>query len=390
MKQELELYIHIPFCVKKCAYCDFLSGPATLTEQKEYVAAMIREIYGYREMAKEYEVVTIFVGGGTPSVLSADQMVSIFRALRKVFDISPNAEITTELNPGSVTTEKLLAYKEVGMNRLSMGLQSVNNEELEQLGRIHTFEQFKQTYQLARELNFTNINVDLISAIPGQTCKSWEKTLHTVAKLQPEHISAYSLIIEEGTPFYEKYHADTKGCLPDEEEERRIYERTSKCLEAYGYYRYEISNYAKAGYECKHNLGYWERKNYLGIGVGAASLLNNVRYAHIRDRGSYVKELCKGGANIKVDIEVLDQKAQIEEFMFLGLRNTQGIRKDVFFDTFHISVESVYGEVVPILKKEGLLLEDPQGLRLTQRGIDISNYVFVKFLDPEITIAPLL
>ena len=274
--QKLELYIHIPFCVQKCAYCDFLSAPANDAAKAEYVDALKKEIQRYREVASSYQVSSVFVGGGTPSILSCEQMGEIFKMLRQVFTIDRDAEITIEANPGTVTEEKLEGWKQAGINRISFGLQSVNNEELKMLGRIHTYEEFRESYDMARQAGFDNINIDLISAIPGQTVKSWEHTLRTVAELHPEHISAYSLIIEEGTRFYQWYgkgqtDQEKYPPLPDEDAERQMYERTEGILEEYGFHRYEISNYAREGKECRHNLGYWSRVEYLGIGLGASS-----------------------------------------------------------------------------------------------------------------------
>ena len=256
--QKLELYIHIPFCVQKCAYCDFLSAPANDAAKAEYVDALKKEIQRYREVASSYQVSSVFVGGGTPSILSCEQMGEIFKMLRQVFTIDRDAEITIEANPGTVTEEKLEGWKQAGINRISFGLQSVNNEELKMLGRIHTYEEFRESYDMARQAGFDNINIDLISAIPGQTVKSWEHTLRTVAELHPEHISAYSLIIEEGTRFYQWYgkgqtDQEKYPPLPDEDAERQMYERTEGILEEYGFHRYEISNYAKKDRNCRHN-----------------------------------------------------------------------------------------------------------------------------------------
>ena len=381
MKKELELYIHIPFCVKKCAYCDFLSGPAGEETIERYVDALIREIHQYELMAQFQTVVTIFFGGGTPSILTGEQMKRILKELRKVFLISQDAEITIEANPGTVTKEKLEAYKEAGIGRISFGLQSVNDEELKQLGRIHTFDQFLESYHLAREAGFQNINVDLISAIPKQTVESWEHTVKTILALSPEHISAYSLIIEEGTPFYELYKEGgaKEEDLPDEEEERKIYEMTEVWLKEAGYSRYEISNYAKKGYECKHNLGYWDRKPYLGIGLGASSFLTHYRYNHTRDLDTYLtysQDLFK----IQADREDLTEEEQMEEFVFLGLRKMEGISKEKFYQDFGKTLEDCYGKNKERLISQGLLEEEGDAIRLTKKGIDISNYVFAELL----------
>lgn len=384
IKRPLQLYLHIPFCIQKCAYCDFLSAQADGKTRQAYVDAVVKEIYAYGKMATEYEITTIFVGGGTPSVLDAKQMEQIFRALYQVFTVQEDAEITLEMNPGTVNSEKLRAYKYLGINRLSIGLQTVDNHELKMLGRIHTFEEFLDSYEKAREEGFTNINIDLISAIPGQTAASWEQTLERVASLGPEHISAYSLIVEEGTPFYMKYGEEKQG-LPSEDEERRMYELTRERLEEYGYQRYEISNYAKDGYECRHNLGYWECREYLGIGLGASSLLNGSRYTHITNLSEYLTYSESGDGfvdleKIEENREVLTRKAQMEEFMFLGLRKMSGISQKQFESRFGAEIESVYGKEIEKLMKEKLLTRQGDHIRLTDQGINLSNLVFIEFL----------
>ena len=296
VKKELELYVHIPFCVKKCAYCDFLSEPAGEAEKAAYTEALLREIENRKEAYSGYRISTVFLGGGTPSVLTGEDTALIFSSLRENFDISGEAEITMEVNPGTVTKDKAHAWRQCGINRLSIGLQSADDRELKMLGRIHTLENFRDTWELVRRAGFRNINIDLISAIPGQTEESWERTLRTAAELGPEHLSAYSLIIEEGTPFYERYGSGEKDLcggalpmLPDEDTERRIYQMTEAVLEEYGYHRYEISNYAKQGYECRHNLGYWGRKPYLGLGLGASSLVEEQRFHNTSDMRKYME-----------------------------------------------------------------------------------------------------
>lgn len=386
----LELYIHIPFCVKKCLYCDFLSAPSKEEERQEYVEGLCRQIRTYGALAEVYHIVSIFIGGGTPSILTADQIILILEAVYDTFAVDAEAEITIEMNPGTVTKEKLKAYKELGINRLSIGLQSAKDEELKRLGRIHTFEEFLATYRLAREMGFDNINVDLMSAIPGQTVRGWEETLRKAAELRPEHISAYSLIIEEGTPFYEMYkdrctdegHEGNRSAgkelrseegtgelrregiaeLPGEDEERRMYWRTKDILKEYGYRRYEISNYALPGYECRHNLGYWDRTEYLGIGAGAASLMGHRRW------------------NCGEEPVTLSRKEEMEECMFLGLRKTEGVSKERFAAEFGCSMESVYGEVIKRMCGIGLMEDTGRFVRLTERGIDVSNGVMCEFL----------
>lgn len=381
MKRELEVYIHIPFCIRKCAYCDFLSAPAEEETIERYVRALLLEIRSCRSLAGEYRVVTVFLGGGTPSVLSGKQMTDIFEALREVFEIEEAAEITAEANPGTVTAAKLEAYRRAGINRISFGLQSADRQELRLLGRIHTFEEFTESFRMARAAGFDNINVDLISAIPGQTIASWERTLREVVRLALEHISAYSLIVEEGTPFAKLYG---EGCpkeqeLPNEEEERLIYQKTEEWLAEAGYYRYEISNYAKSGKECRHNLGYWERKNYLGLGLGAASLLENVRYSNTDCLQKYITDAAEP-QKIHVGEEKLSTEEQMEEFIFLGLRKMSGISTEEFQENFGCTIWERYGENVQNLIEKGLLEEASGSLKLTGKGIDISNYVFAELL----------
>ncbi len=285
MEQNLSLYLHIPFCVRKCLYCDFLSGPQSADMQEQYVEALCREIQETSPEYREYQVVSVFIGGGTPSVLLPEQTIRIMETLKSCFTLTDTCEISMEMNPGTVTPEKMNAYRACGINRISIGLQSANDGELKALGRIHTCADFLKAYEMAVEEGFTNINVDLISAIPEQTLKSYQETLQKVLALQPQpvHISAYSLIVEEGTPFYEQ-----ELNLPDEETERRMYEITDDILRNAGYHRYEISNYAKAGKECVHNKVYWQRGNYLGLGIGSASLIQNVRFHNVTDVSSYV------------------------------------------------------------------------------------------------------
>lgn len=382
--KELEIYIHIPFCVRKCAYCDFLSGPQDEGSRGRYVERLLDEICAYSnnmEVTKNYQVSTIFLGGGTPSVLSANQIARVFDVLNRTFDIVEGAEITIEANPGTVTREKLEAYKQCGINRISFGLQSTNNEELKLLGRIHTYEEFLESYQLARECGFDNINVDLISAIPKQTLASWEETLSKVIALNPEHISAYSLIVEEGTPFAMMYG---EGCprekeLPGEEEERAIYYRTEEVLSQAGYRRYEISNYAKEGKECKHNLGYWERTDYLGIGLGASSLVDNTRYKNTDDLLYYMEHADRLD-KIQEGVEKLSVKEQMEEFMFLGLRKMDGVSMTEFENVFGKTMEECYGNQLEHLIKKDLLERKDDRIMLTKQGIDVSNYVFAEFL----------
>ncbi len=408
--KELELYLHIPFCERKCAYCDFLSAPADLPVRISYIKKLQEEIAYYGAQYGEYQVSSIFFGGGTPTILEGYQLAAILETVKEHFNITTDAEITVECNPGTLTAGKAEKLVQAGFNRLSMGLQSADDRELQLLGRIHNFAQFLESYDLARKAGFQNINVDLMSALPGQTLKSWQDTLQKVTALRPEHISAYSLIIEEGTPFYERFAEDERireegghpQLLPEEEVERQMYELTETFLHTKGYERYEISNYAKPGYECRHNCGYWIRKDYLGLGLGASSLVEHQRFQNTSDLKTYLEQeyspQCEGQderiaetiqlqeetgltqTGHHIHIETLDKKSEMEEFMFLGLRLMAGISRQQFEDTFRVTLESVYGEVLRKLKGEQLIEEVAGYVRLTEHGIDVSNYVLAEFL----------
>ena len=378
-KKKLGIYIHIPFCIRKCLYCDFLSASATKQEQERYLKALCREIETESRRYSDYEVQTVYLGGGTPSILNPVQIEEIFSALHDSFQITEGAEITIEVNPGTVTEEKLQAWKGAGINRISIGLQSTEDRELRMLGRIHDHQQFLDTWGLVRRAGMENVNVDLISAVPGQTLESWQRTLRKTAELGPEHLSVYSLIIEEGTPFYDRYGKAPKPSLPDEETERLMYEETGKILKEYGYARYEISNYAKPGYECRHNAGYWKRTEYLGIGLGASSLIRKRRFRHISDLQRYLS-LAGNVQHICEEEEILSIQDEMEEFMFLGLRMTCGVRKSDFFRMFSIQMDEIYAEPLKKMEDNGLLEINGDIVWLTKRGIDISNYVFEHFL----------
>ena len=378
MRNDLGLYLHIPFCMKKCGYCDFLSWKGTEEEQETYVQSLIREIGSYEEFAKGYKVSTVFVGGGTPSILTGEQIERIFDTISKVFWLEKRPEITLEMNPGTVTAEKLKAYKRAGVNRLSIGLQSVRNENLKMLGRVHTYEEFLHSYDLARQEKFDNISIDLISSIPGQSLESWEEELRQVIELNPEHLSVYQLILEEGTPFYEKY-AKHPEFLPTEEISRNIYLLTGRLLKEAGYEQYEISNYAKLGNESRHNLKYWERKDYLGLGLGAASMVRNIRMSNTRDMKTYL-ERCHQPKTMREDVEFLEEPRQMEEFMFLGLRKTRGVSRKEFHRTFGQELDMVYEKALYKCLENGLLKEHKDRIFLSEEGMLLSNLVMSEFL----------
>ena len=369
----LELYVHITFCVRKCQYCDFLSGPSDEETKDRYIEALLKEIRA-AEHTEDYEIVSVFIGGGTPSALKAEAIASIMRTLQEQFFFCEDAEVTIEANPGTVDLEKLTIYRNVGINRLSLGLQSTDAEELKLLGRIHSYEEFLKSYEWARKAGFSNINIDLMFAIPGQTGEAWRQHLYQVAELNPEHISAYSLIIEEGTPF-----AEQNLDLPDEDTEYQMYEDTAEILERYGYRQYEISNYAKQGYMCRHNAGYWQRLEYLGFGLGASSLYGGMRFSNTHQMQEYLKE-SRNPDQIRKDVTVLSRNEQIEEFMFLGLRMTEGISEKKFEENFDVRLMDIYGDILQKYEETGFMEHIETKWRLTRKGIHVSNHILADFL----------
>ncbi len=381
--RSLGIYVHIPFCVKKCDYCDFLSKPAGESEKTDYVGALIREIEECGEKygctGTEYKVETVYIGGGTPSCIDPAHIERILGCIdgKFVHADKEKTEITIEVNPGTVTDGMLKTYRELGINRLSIGLQSANENELKALGRIHSLDDFLRTYDAARLAGFSNINVDLMTAIPGQTDKSLSHTIGLVTNLLPEHISAYSLIIEEGTPFYERYGTEERRPF-DGDEERDLYHMTVGLLEESGYERYEISNFARNGFWSRHNTAYWTRRDYFGFGLGASSLIGNVRYRNTSDFWSYVNR--SASPDIFDENMILSRDECMDEFMFLGLRMSRGVSESGFEREFGIKPEAVYGREIEKFKNEGLLREEGGYLSLTDRGTDYGNYVFAGFL----------
>ena len=380
--KELELYIHIPFCVKKCSYCDFLSAPATEQTREAYMAALFAEIEGRAKDYKDRIATPVFIGGGTPSLLSGDRINQLMEHIREGFTLAEDAEITMEVNPGTATAEKFTAFHAAGINRLSIGMQSAQEKELKMLGRIHDFGSFVQVYREAVEAGFTNINVDVMSGLPGQTLASYRDTLEKVLHLEPmpQHISAYSLIVEEGTPFAAMAERGELP-LPEEDTERAMYEETIEVLAKYRFHRYEISNSALDGYECRHNVGYWIRRDYLGFGIGAASLIDNVRFQNGRDLNTYLAH----SFACREEEQSLTRQEQMEETMFLGLRLVRGVSYEDFEKQYGKSPEEVYGKVIAKNVADGLLTvreEENRGryLALTKRGLDLSNYVMAQFL----------
>ena len=373
----LELYIHIPFCIRKCNYCDFLSFPETESGIAQYCHALKEEIKRTGDQAEDIGVRSVFIGGGTPSILEAEQITEIMTCIRNNFSIEKNAEITIESNPGTLNAEKLNCYHELGINRLSIGLQSTDDDCLRRLGRIHTFQEFEKNYEQARKSGFQNINIDLMSGLPGQSLRGYEDTLNRVTELKPEHISSYSLIIEEGTPFYKSDSVLQQ--LPDEDTERKMYERTKEILAQQGYERYEISNYARQGRECIHNLGYWEQVPYLGMGLGASSFYNGARFSNERNFRKYLSTPYLPFEH-REDYVQVSREEQMEDTMIFGLRKMKGISVSEFEQEFGTPIWEMYGSVIERYSNLGLLIQEGDVLRLTDAGIDVSNRIFEDFI----------
>lgn len=379
----MELYIHIPFCIRKCAYCDFLSAPADQDTIAQYMDALKKQLVRQAASFQKKEIDTVFIGGGTPTILLIGQMADLLETVQMNYALAKDAEFTVEANPGTLTSGKVRALVDGGVNRVSIGLQSASEQELRLLGRIHTYDDFLRSYGLLREGGIRDLNVDLMSALPGQTIASYEKTLHQVLSLHPEHISAYSLIIEEGTPFYDKYREDEKlrdageepRLLPSEESERAMYELTGELLADYGYERYEISNYAKKGHECRHNIGYWTGEEYLGVGLGASSYIEGTRFCNTSDLREYLEE-----DFVPRQVQKLSKSDRMAEFFYLGLRMTAGVSKAEFVRRFGLGAEAVYGDVLKELVAQELLEDTGTHYRLTPFGRDVSNQVLYRFL----------
>lgn len=380
----MELYFHIPFCVRKCFYCDFLSAPADGQTKTAYMEALRRET---ALRAEEYccdSVTSVFIGGGTPSAVEAEEIAALLSTVRQHYPLAEDAEITIEVNPGTVTAEKLEVYRAAGINRLSIGLQSADDRELAVIGRIHTWQQFLDTYGLAVGAGYRNINIDVMSTLPGQTLESYRSTLKKILALnpQPAHISAYSLILEEGTAFWDMTQRG-ELILPDEDADRQMYSETKRVLAGAGYSRYEISNYAKPGHVCRHNCGYWRRDEYAGFGIGAASLVRERRFRNGDSLTAYLRD----PVGCREELQVLSPQEQMEEFMFLGLRMTEGVSERNFEDRFGQRLADIYGGVIQANLRDGLLEwqcgeehGNARRLALTERGLDISNYVMAQFL----------
>lgn len=374
----LGLYIHIPFCISKCKYCDFNSYKLDLDEKRKYLNAIEKEMKFYKEEIRGKEIDTIFVGGGTPSILNQDEIKFLFNNIKSNFKIKNDSEITMECNPGTLTLDKLNTMKECGVNRLSIGLQAVQNKHLEYIGRIHTYEEFEKNYYQAKEVGFENINIDLMYALPNQSKKDWMESLEKVVKLNPAHISAYSLILEENTELFNMYEKNEFKLL-DEDTDIEMYEYTIKYLKSHGYNQYEISNYAKEGFECKHNILYWKCKNYVGLGASASGFLNEIRYNNFSELDKYEGIIHSGKKPIEWK-EKLSIKDKIEESIFLGLRMNEGIEFKHFHEKYNVNFREVYKNEINKLEKMKLIEISDKGMKLTQKGREISNSIFVEFI----------
>ena len=377
------VYIHIPFCVKKCNYCDFLSfshGTNTSEVMKQYIQALIVEM---QLAAERYTVKakTIFIGGGTPSVLSEDLLEKLLSAVQQYFVTECLQEYTVELNPGTITSRKLQVMKQYGVSRLSIGVQSDNEAQLCLLGRIHTFEQAKEAVSLARHAGFTNINLDFMYGIPGQTVEAWIATLHNAIALHPEHLSLYQLKIEENTVLYQ-WLEDGKIEEFDDETALAMYRTAQALLEAEGYHQYEISNYAKDGYASLHNQVYWRTDNYLGIGLGACSWVRPNRWNNYFDMEAYLQAIQNNHLPMQ-EAECLTSQEQMEETVFMALRMNAGLSKSLFTARFGCRVEEQFAEAVKTCKANGWLAETEDCYMLTEEGRVLGNLVFMEFIDTE-------
>lgn len=374
--KNISLYIHIPFCDQKCYYCDFPSFAGKGGLKNKYLKALVKEI-DEKLVNNKYIIDTIFVGGGTPSSLSADEL-EILLSKVSTLNFAQNIEYTVECNPGSITKDKLIVMKKYGVNRLSMGLQAIQNTLLRDIGRIHSFEVFKENFLLARECGFNNINVDLMFGLPSQKLLEWEESLKGISELNPEHISAYSLIIEEGTPF-DRMYEENKIKLPDEDIERDMYHSAKNILESYGFNQYEISNYAKKDFECRHNIAYWEMKDWIGVGSAASSYIEGTRITNVYEIEEYIKR-SENNQNLAIEENKNSENENIEEFMFMGLRMIKGIDEDEFLRRFKKPVSDFYAEIIERYIKQDLLVKENKRLFLSEKGIEYSNKVMSDFL----------
>lgn len=377
--ERFGIYIHIPFCVKKCSYCDFVSFCSDEKTWEQYTNAVVCEIEN-KKIENSKKVTTIYIGGGTPSLIPENYIVKIINTVRSRFKIEESAEITIEVNPGTVTEKKLVAYKNVGINRISIGLQSAEDRILKLIGRIHNYQTFLSTYNLTRNIGFENINVDLMLAIPTQTKEELLNTLNKVIELKPNHISLYSLIVEENTEIKKALEVGKLEYV-DEKVEREMYWKTKRILEKNGYFHYEISNFAKRGFESKHNMDCWNQEEYIGFGIAAHSYINNKRFSNISNLEEYIKNINE--ENFEKNIELHENQTKqdkMKEYMMIGLRKIDGISISEFERRFRISPLFYFRFEIDKLVKENLLEVDLDYIKLTKKGLDFANIVFEEFI----------
>lgn len=376
--KEIGVYIHIPFCISKCYYCDFISYPQSTDKIDEYIDFLILEMELYREILKEYTIKTIFLGGGTPSCIEDKLIAKVLHFIYKNFNTEEVEEITIEANPGTLCEQKLKSYKALGINRISLGVQSLDDSLLKDIGRIHNSLDFYKNYETIRNLGFDNVNVDLIFGLPNQTIHHCETTLKEIIKLGVEHISYYSLILEENT-LMKRLYQEGKIELPDEDTERYMYHRGVELLKENSYEHYEISNFSKKGFQCKHNLTYWELRPYIGFGIAAHSNVAHKRFWNYENFKDYYKNLKQRRLPIAGE-EKISREMEIAEYLIMGLRLTKGIDKQEFIHRFHTSVDSIYGDVFNKYENQGLIYMDERWIRFTPLGLDLSNIVYVDLL----------
>lgn len=387
--KEIGLYVHMPFCKQKCYYCDFVSYANKYNMVDRYIQCLKKEIIQYANenkimskhgLEQKYVIKTIYIGGGTPSSIDELYIINILQKIKENFQIENDAEITIEVNPGTVNKEKLETYREIGINRLSIGLQAAQDEILKSIGRIHTFKDFENTYKYAREVGFNNINVDLMINLPNQTLDNVKESVKAILNLKPEHISVYSLILEENTKLYEMVKSKQVALEP-EEVERQMYWYVKETLEKYKYIQYEISNFAKSGFQSHHNIDCWNQEEYIGVGIAASSFIENKRYSNISNLEEYMDNIESGMPNKNLILdEVLDFESKMNEFMMLGLRTIQGVDIKKFEQKFKINPIIKYCKILEKLNHEGLIEIDANNIKLSNKGIDLANVVWEEFV----------
>ena len=380
--KSISIYLHIPFCVRKCSYCDFVSYSAKPFEENHginrYFEAIKQELIRYKEKLSTYEVATIYLGGGTPSAVDGRLIHDLLIMIRASLNVTNDAEITIEVNPGTLTNDKLNHYKAAGINRVSMGLQTTNDQLLETIGRIHSTNDFITSYHALRDAGFNNISLDLMFGLPGQTLSDIDRAIKLIDQLKPQHVSAYSLKIEEGTPLFDAYEKGSVQ-LPSEELEREMYHRINSKLRDLGIYQYELSNYALPGWESKHNTVYWENKPYLGVGVSSHSKLDDVRFSNTSNIHEYMDSIQKGESVI-IDSEPIDAEEDLFESIILGLRLNKGIQIDLLNERYAIDFEARYEKVLSSLIQDHLIIREGNTIKLTELGRDLANQVFLRFM----------